>query len=84
VLATAPPLLALLQRGARGLPFFGAAALGGVLLYTSSPVPVVAAQGLAPQTPTGSGVVRGLTIGVDGALHAGLGKLQEAIGLVKG
>ena len=41
---------------------------------------VVAAQDLASQTPAASGVVLGLA----GALHVGLGKLQEAIGLVEG
>ena len=40
---------------------------------------VVAAQDLASQTPAASGVVLGLA----GALHVGLGKL-EAIGLVEG
>jgi FSR family fosmidomycin resistance protein-like MFS transporter len=85
LLATAPPLLALLHLKPGSLPFFVAAALGGVLLYTSSPVMVVAAQDLAPQTPAAaSGVVLGLTTGVAGALYIGLGKLQETIGLMEG
>jgi hypothetical protein len=48
LLATAPPLLALLVLEPGSLPFFGAAALGGLLIYTSSPVMVVAALDLAP------------------------------------
>jgi FSR family fosmidomycin resistance protein-like MFS transporter len=85
LLATAPPLLALLHLEPGSLPFFVAAALGGVLLYTSSPVMVVAAQDLTPHTPaSASGVVLGLTTGVAGALYVALGKLQEAIGLLEG
>jgi FSR family fosmidomycin resistance protein-like MFS transporter len=85
LVATAPPLLALLHLEPGSLPYFVAAALGGVLLYTSSPVMVVAAQDLAPQTPAAaSGVVLGLTTGVAGALYVALGKLQEAIGLMEG
>jgi FSR family fosmidomycin resistance protein-like MFS transporter len=84
LLATAPPLLALLHLEPGSLPFFAAAAVGGVLLYTSSPVMVVAAQDLAPQTPAASGVVLGLTTGVAGALYVALGKLQETIGLMEG
>lgn len=85
LLATAGPLLALPHLEPGSLPFFVAAALGGVLLYTSSPVMVVAAQDLAPQTPAAaSGVVLGLTTGVAGALYIALGKLQETIGLLEG
>jgi MFS family permease len=85
LLATAGPLLALPHLEPGSLPFFVAAALGGVLLYTSSPVMVVAAQDLAPQTPAAaSGVVLGLTTGVAGALYIALGRLQETIGLLEG
>jgi MFS family permease len=85
LLATAAPLLALLHLEPGSLPFFVAAAVGGVLLYTSSPVMVVAAQDLAPQTPAAaSGVVLGLSTGVAGALYVAFGKLQETIGLMEG
>jgi hypothetical protein len=85
LLATAPPLLALLHLHPGSLPFFGAAALGGVLPYTGSPVMGRGRPGPRPADPAAaSGVVLGLITGVAGALHVGLGKLQEAIGLVEG
>jgi len=48
LLAIAAPLIWLLHLDPGSLPFFLAAALGGTLIYTSSPVMVVAAQDLAP------------------------------------
>jgi FSR family fosmidomycin resistance protein-like MFS transporter len=85
LLATAPPLLWLLHLDPGSLPFFLAAALGGTLIYTSSPVMVVAAQDLAPRAPAAaSGMVLGVTTGIAGALYVALGRLQETIGLAAG
>ena len=56
-----------------------AAALGGVLIYTSSPVTVVIAQDLAPHAPAaGSGMVLGVTAAVGGALYIAIGNSRSS------
>jgi FSR family fosmidomycin resistance protein-like MFS transporter len=85
LLAAALPLIGLLHLDPGSAPFFLAAALGGALLYTSSPVMVVAAQDLAPQAPAAAaGVVLGVTTGIAGGLYVALGRLQEMVGLAAG
>ena len=85
LLLTAVPLLALLALEPGTVAFFVAAASAGTLIYTSSPVKVVVAQDLAPQSPaTASGMILGMTSAVAGALYIGLGRLQETIGIDAG
>jgi MFS transporter, FSR family, fosmidomycin resistance protein len=82
LLAAAVPFVALVRLDPATPLFFVAAALGGLLIYTSNPVKVVVAQDLAPQSPAAaSGMVLGLGVGIAGALYIGLGRLQETLGL---
>jgi FSR family fosmidomycin resistance protein-like MFS transporter len=85
LLATAAPLLAVAALEPGSPLFFAAAALAGVLIYTSSPVKVIVAQDLAPHAPAAaSGMVLGMTSAVAGSLYIALGRLQAAIGLEEG
>jgi len=82
LLAAVIPLLLLLRLEPATPAFFTAAALAGLLIYTSSPVKIVAAQDLAPRSrAAASGIVLGLSAGVAGVFYIGLGMLQEVIGL---
>jgi FSR family fosmidomycin resistance protein-like MFS transporter len=85
LLATAVPLIAVVGLEPTTPLFFVATALGGLLLYASSPVKVIVAQDLAPRSPAAaSGMVLGLGVGIAGALYIGLGRLQEALGFEVG
>jgi FSR family fosmidomycin resistance protein-like MFS transporter len=85
MLAAAVPLVAVLYLEPGTVPFFIAAAAGGALLYTSSPVTVVVAQDLAPRAPAAAaGMVLGVAVAVAGAFYVALGWLQELIGLTAG
>jgi MFS transporter, FSR family, fosmidomycin resistance protein len=81
----AVPLFALLALDPGTPPFFIAAAVAGVLIYTSSPVKVVVAQDLAPTAPAAAaGMILGTTAAIAGAIYILLGRIQEAVGLEAG
>lgn len=83
MLLTPVPLLALFLLEPGTLLFYLSVALAGALLYASSPLMIVTAQDLAPHAvATASGMLIGFTAGVAGLLYIGVGRLQEALGLV--
>jgi FSR family fosmidomycin resistance protein-like MFS transporter len=85
LLAAAPPLGAVVLLEPGTVPFFGAAAAAGVLIYTASPVKVIVAQDLAPHAPAAaSGMILGVAAAIAGALYIALGRVQETIGLEAG
>lgn len=62
--------------------FFGAVGLAGALANAGFPLLIVSAQDLAPDAEaTASGMLMGLTVGAAGVLYAGIGQLQEVVGL---
>ena len=76
------PLFAVFTLEPGGAPYFVAVALAGALLASALPVLVVGAQDLAPRSAaTASGMLMGFASGAAGVLYAGVGHLQEAIGL---
>lgn len=83
MLLTPVPLLALFLLEPGTPLFYLSVALAGALLYASSPLMIVTAQDLAPHAvATASGMLIGFTAGVAGLLYIGVGRLQEALGLV--
>ncbi len=82
MLAALPTLLLTLTLEAGTLPFYAAAALGGLLTNASIPLLVVTAQDLAPgQVASASGLLMGFTWGTAGVVYIGFGALQEVIGI---
>jgi MFS transporter, FSR family, fosmidomycin resistance protein len=85
LVAAAVPLLAIGWLEPGGVPYFIAAALAGAFLYMSSPINVVIAQELAPESPAAAaGTVLGISAAAAGALYVVLGWIQELIGLTTG
>jgi len=82
-MALAPlPLLAVFALEPGTPLFFGAVLLAGALANAGFPLLIVSAQDLAPEAEaTASGMLMGLTVGAAGVLYAGVGQLQERIGL---
>lgn len=76
------PLFAVFALEPGGAPYFAAVALAGALLASGLPVLIVGAQDMAPRSAaTASGMLMGFATGAAGVLYAGIGRLQEAIGL---
>lgn len=83
-LAPAPAAVVVaLEPGSTG--YFVATAITGALLYVGTPIKVVVAQDLAPDTPAvAAGTVLGFTIGVAGITYLLLGQIQNHLGLLPG
>jgi len=85
LVAAAVPLLLILALDPGTPQFFIAAAIAGVLIYTSSPVKVVLAQDLAPRAPAAAaGMILGTTAAIAGVIYILLGRIQEVVGLDAG
>lgn len=85
LLLAAVPIITVLRLQPGSFGFFVAAGLAGMLIYVSSPVTVVVAQDLTPESPAAAyGIVLGVSYALAGAIYVGLGRLQEVIGLTEG
>lgn len=81
LVATVPALLAVLLV-APGSATLLAAAAGGVLIYVSQPLLIVAAQNAVPHAPAAAaGIVIGVGHALAGLLYVGVGALQGVFGL---
>lgn len=81
MLASLIPTFAVFAMTPGSPAFFAAVVLAGALSHAALPVMIITAQDLAPYAlATVSGLL-GFAIGLAGVLYAGVGQLQEAVGL---
>lgn len=64
------------------LTFYLAVALAGALSHAALPIMIITAQDLAPYALATASGLMGFSLGVAGVLYAGVGRLQEVLGLV--
>jgi FSR family fosmidomycin resistance protein-like MFS transporter len=85
LLLTLGPLLAVIASEPGTAVYFGAIALGGILLFVPVPALIIIAQEFLPGAPaTASGMVLGLGSALAGLAYIALGRVQEAVGLTNG
>jgi FSR family fosmidomycin resistance protein-like MFS transporter len=85
LLLTLGPLLAVIASEPATVPYFGAIAVAGLLIFVPVPALIIIAQEFVPGAPaTASGMVLGLGSALAGLGYIVLGRLQEVVGLTNG